>query len=81
MRKLKSILLHLFPMIKKLLVSLKLFRLNKIAQNHTKSFNYHFHIIENTTDEPQKNKHKQLLIKSLINLETINKRISVLEPS
>lgn len=81
MRKLKFLFLHLFTLLKKVFVNLKLLRLNKIAQHHTKSFNYHFSILENTTDDFLKSKHKQLLIKHLINLETINKRISVLEPS
>ena len=81
MNKLKSLLLHLSAIFKKLLVDFKLLRFNKIAQHHTESFNYHFCIIENTTDEFLKNKHQQLLIKHLTNLETVNKRISVLEPS
>ncbi len=66
---------------KKLLVNLKLFRLNKIAQHHTECFNYHFRITDNTTDEFIKNKHQQFLIEHLTNLETVNKKISVLEIS
>ncbi|WP_272148864.1 hypothetical protein [Tenacibaculum aiptasiae] len=79
MKKLKSLLLHVISIIKKLITYPKLLRLNNIAKQHTESFNYHFSIVDKTTDELLKNKHQKLLVEHLKNLEKVNKRISLLE--
>ena len=79
MKKLKTFLLHVITKIKKLIVYPKLFRLNNIARKHMESFNYHFNIVDKTTDELLKSKHHKLLVEHLTNLEKVNKRISLLE--
>lgn len=79
MKNLKSFLLHVTTKIKKLMVYPKLFRLNNIADQHMESFNYHFNIVNKTTDELLKSKHQKLLIEQLTSLEKVNKRISLLE--
>ncbi|KAB1159757.1 hypothetical protein F7018_05460 [Tenacibaculum aiptasiae] len=79
MKKLKSFSTLAITKIKKLIIYPRLFRLNNIAKQHMESFNYHFNIVDKTSDEFLKSKHQKLLIEHLANLEKVNKKISLLE--